>query len=49
MATRAMSTRKPTQADWRIGLRRSMRRAAQMTGAGVLLLAMVFLGLALAS
>ena len=49
MATRAMSTRKPAQADWRIGLRRSIRRAAQMTGAGVLLLAMLFLGLALAS
>ncbi|MEM1052180.1 MAG: DNA translocase FtsK 4TM domain-containing protein [Pseudomonadota bacterium] len=49
MATRAVSTRKPTQADWRIGLRRSIRRVAQMTCAGALLLAMAFLGLALAS
>jgi len=49
MATRAMSTRKTTSADWRVGLRRSIRRAAQMTGAGVLLLTMLFLGLALAS
>ncbi|MEM7779530.1 MAG: DNA translocase FtsK 4TM domain-containing protein [Pseudomonadota bacterium] len=49
MATRAMSTRKPAQADWRIGLRRSIRRIGQMTGAGVLLACMVFLALALAS
>ena len=49
MATRAVNTRKATQADWRIGLRRSIRRISQMTGAGALLLAMVFLGLALAS
>jgi S-DNA-T family DNA segregation ATPase FtsK/SpoIIIE len=44
-----MSTRKPSQADWRIGLRRSIRRTVQMTGAGVLLAAMVFLALSLAS
>lgn len=49
MATRAMNTRKQPTADWRIGLRRSIRRAAQMTGAGVLLMAMIFLALALAS
>ena len=49
MATRAMSTRKPSHADWRIGLRRSLRRAGQMTGAGLLLFAMIFLALALAS
>ena len=49
MATRAMNTRKPTQADWRVGLRRSIRRAVQMTGAGVLFVTMIFLGLALAS
>ncbi|WP_298307096.1 DNA translocase FtsK 4TM domain-containing protein [uncultured Erythrobacter sp.] len=49
MATRAVNTRKPPTADWRVGLRRSIRRAAQMTGAGVLVLATVFLGLALAS
>ena len=48
VASRAMSTRN-TQADWRVGLRRSIRRAAQMTGAGVLLLTMIFIGLALAS
>ena len=49
MATRAVNTRKQTPADWRVGLRRSIRRATQMTGAGVLLAVMVFLGLALAS
>ncbi len=48
MATRAMTNRN-SAADWRIGLRRSMRRAAQMTGAGILLSVMVFLALALAS
>lgn len=48
MASRAMTNRN-TAADWRIGLRRSIRRAAQMTGAGVLLLATLFLALALAS
>ncbi len=49
MATRAMSTRKTSTADWRVGLRRSIRRTAQMTGAAILLLTMIFLGLALAS
>jgi S-DNA-T family DNA segregation ATPase FtsK/SpoIIIE len=49
MATRAMSVRKPPAADWRIGLRRSLRRAGQMTGAGLLLLATIFLALSLAS
>ena len=49
MASRAVNTRKQTPADWRVGLRRSIRRATQMTGAGVLLAVMVFLGLALAS
>ncbi|TRD11176.1 DNA translocase FtsK [Erythrobacter insulae] len=48
MATRAINTRKST-ADWRAGLRRSLRRAAQMTGAAMLLAAMVFLALALMS
>ncbi len=48
MATRAMNTRN-SSADWRIGLRRSIRRAVQMTGAGVLLIATMFLALALAS
>lgn len=38
-----------TDADWRAGLRRSLRRIAQMTGAGLLLAAAVFLALALAS
>ncbi|WP_298471154.1 DNA translocase FtsK 4TM domain-containing protein [uncultured Erythrobacter sp.] len=48
MASRAINTRKST-ADWRAGLRRSLRRAAQMTGAGVLLMAMIFLTLSLIS
>ena len=38
-----------TDAEWRAGLRRSLRRLAQMTGAGLLLGACVFLALALAS
>lgn len=38
-----------TDAEWRAGLRRSMRRIFQMTGAGLLLGACVFLALALAS
>jgi len=48
MASRAVTTRKST-ADWRAGLRRSIRRIAQMTGAGALLLAMFFLAIALVS
>ncbi|MEM8726359.1 MAG: DNA translocase FtsK 4TM domain-containing protein, partial [Pseudomonadota bacterium] len=48
MATRAINTRKNTS-DWRAAFRRSMRRFAQMTGAGVLLLTMGFLTLSLAS
>ena len=53
MASRAMTSRntkgrKPA-AEWRIGLRRSLRRAGQMTGAALLIGAMIFLGLALAS
>ncbi|MEL7445311.1 MAG: DNA translocase FtsK 4TM domain-containing protein [Pseudomonadota bacterium] len=48
MATRAISTRK-TNTDWKATFRRSARRAAQMGGAAVLMLTMVFLGLALAS
>ncbi|MDJ0641275.1 MAG: DNA translocase FtsK 4TM domain-containing protein [Erythrobacter sp.] len=48
MASRAVNTRKST-ADWRAGLRRSLRRAAQMTGAGVLIAAMAFLALSLIS
>lgn len=38
-----------TDAEWRAGLRRSLRRLAQMTGAGLLLGAFLFLALALAS
>lgn len=52
MATRAalpVKTGRKTDAKWRAGLRRSLRRIVQMTGAGVLLAAMVFLGLALIS
>ncbi|MFN4038443.1 MAG: DNA translocase FtsK 4TM domain-containing protein [Erythrobacter sp.] len=53
MASRAVTPRTPAarsaEAEWRIGLRRSMRRIAQITGAALLWGAMVFLGLALAS
>ncbi|WP_285712181.1 FtsK/SpoIIIE family DNA translocase [Erythrobacter oryzae] len=52
MASRAVAHTKPvrqTDAEWRAGLRRSLRRIAQMTGAGVLLGMTVFLALALAS
>ena len=47
MATRAIGKAQP--ADWKAAFRRSLRRASQMAGAAVLLGAMVFLGLALAS
>jgi S-DNA-T family DNA segregation ATPase FtsK/SpoIIIE len=57
MASRAAPPVKPgrqtpgrqTDAEWRAGLRRSVRRLVQMTGAGLLLGAMVFLALALGS
>lgn len=53
MASRAVTPRKPStrsaDAEWRIGLRRSMRRAGQIAGAGLMWGAMVFLGLALIS
>ncbi|PLK24133.1 cell division protein FtsK [Porphyrobacter sp. TH134] len=52
MASRAALPNKPgrqTDAEWRAGLRRSLRRLVQMTGAGLLLGAAVFLALALAS
>ncbi len=57
MASRAVTPVKParpapgrqTDAEWRAGLRRSLRRLAQMTAAGLLLGAGVFLALALAS
>lgn len=52
MASRAVAPSKPvrqTDAEWRAGLRRSMRRIAQMTASGLLLGAAVFLALALAS
>jgi S-DNA-T family DNA segregation ATPase FtsK/SpoIIIE len=57
MASRAAPQVKPgrqtpgrqTDAEWRAGLRRSLRRLAQMTGAGLLLGACIFLALALAS
>ncbi len=48
MATRAANPRKST-ADWRAGLRRSIRRTVQMTAAGLLLLAMMFVALSLIS
>ncbi len=47
MATRAVG--KAQQVDWKAAFRRSMRRALQMAGAGVLFGATLFLGLALAS
>jgi len=52
MASRAALPSKSgrkTDAEWRAGLRRSLRRLAQMTGAGLLLTAAVFLALALVS
>jgi S-DNA-T family DNA segregation ATPase FtsK/SpoIIIE len=53
MASRAVPTRKTavskSDAEWRAGLRRSLRRLAQMLGAGALLGACVFLALALLS
>lgn len=53
MASRAVTPRKPqvrsADAEWRIGLRRSLRRIAQITGALGLWSAMGFLTLALAS
>jgi len=52
MASRAALTSKTgrkTDAEWRAGLRRSLQRVAQMTGAGLLLAAAVFLALALVS
>jgi S-DNA-T family DNA segregation ATPase FtsK/SpoIIIE len=58
MASRAVTPRSPanrkpavskSDAEWRAGLRRGLRRLAQMTGAGLLLGACLFLGLALVS
>ena len=50
MATRGVSAGgRGAQVDWRATLRRAMRRAAEIGGAGLLLLAMVFLALALVS
>lgn len=53
MASRAVTPRKPStrsaDAEWRMGLRRSLRRIGQITGAGLLWGAMVFTGLALIS
>ncbi len=52
MASRAVAPSKSgrkTDAEWRAGLRRSLRRIAQMVGAAVLLAATGFLALALVS
>jgi S-DNA-T family DNA segregation ATPase FtsK/SpoIIIE len=58
MASRAVTPRNTsarktavskTDAEWRAGLRRSLRRLAQMVGAGALLGATIFLALALVS
>ena len=46
MASRAMSR---SNVDWRAAFRRSLRRALQMAGAGLLFIVMLFLGLAIAS
>ncbi|MDE2563390.1 MAG: DNA translocase FtsK 4TM domain-containing protein [Sphingomonadales bacterium] len=47
MASRAVSSR--GSADWRAVLRRSLRRSAELIGAGLLFAAMAFLALALVS
>ncbi|MXO96667.1 DNA translocase FtsK [Erythrobacter aquimaris] len=44
-----MATRAGAKPDWRAAFRRSLRRATHMTGAGLLLVLLVFLTLALAS
>ncbi|MBI1403203.1 MAG: DNA translocase FtsK [Porphyrobacter sp.] len=54
MASRAVTPRKApprskSDAEWRAGLRRGLNRLAQMTGAGLLLEACLFLALALVS
>ncbi len=47
MATRAVGNKK--NADWRAAWRRSIRRALQMAGAGILTATMIFVGLSLFS
>ncbi len=50
MASHAVTQRKSSTApDWRAAWRRSMRRSMQVAGAALLFLAMLFLGLAMAS
>jgi S-DNA-T family DNA segregation ATPase FtsK/SpoIIIE len=49
MASRAITTSRTSAVDWRTVLKRSLRRASEITGAGLLVLAMVFLALAMAS
>lgn len=49
MASRAITTSRTSAVDWRVVLRRSLRRAAEIAGAGLLLAAMIFLALALVS
>ena len=49
MATRAMTRKSRGNTDWRAAFRRSMRRAAQMSGAVVLFGLMIFLALSIAS
>ena len=50
MATRAVSAgSRGVQVDWRATMRRALRRAAEIGGAGLLLAGMVFLALALVS
>jgi len=49
MASRAITTSRTSAVDWRVVVRRSVRRASEIAGAALLLAATVFLALALAS
>lgn len=49
MASRAITTSRNSAVDWRVVLRRSLRRSAEIAGAVALFLGMVFLALALIS
>ena len=47
MASRAITSSRDSAIDWRVVLRRSLRRASEITGAAVLFLALIFLAVAL--
>lgn len=49
MASRAITSSRESALDWRVVLRRSVRRASEITGAAILIAALVFLALALAT